>query len=59
MRPLITTGNVSLGKISDKYQKHLISRFHSRQIELLVGGTTDFRMEIQKHEKEKLLKGKK
>jgi DNA replication protein DnaC len=59
MRPLITTGNVSLGKISDKYQKHLISRFHSRQIELLVGGTTDFRMEIQKQEKEKLLKGKK
>lgn len=55
-RPIITTGNVSISGITDKYQAHLISRLESRQIELMVGGTTDYRMETQKKEKNNFLK---
>jgi DNA replication protein DnaC len=55
-RPIITTGNVPMSGITDKYQAHLISRLESRQIELMVGGTTDYRMETQKKEKNNFLK---
>jgi DNA replication protein DnaC len=56
-RPFITTGNVSLEDISDKYQGHLISRLKSRQIEVKVGGASeDYRVETQEKEKKDLLK---
>lgn len=55
-RPFITTGNVMLGNVSDKYQKHLVSRLESRQIEILIGGEEDYRIGTQKKEKNNLLK---
>ena len=48
--PIISTDNVDLEQLADKYQSHIVSRFMGRQLPVLVDPKVDFRTSVLKLE---------
>lgn len=56
-RPILTTDQHPIAKLTEKYRDHIISRFVGQQMELSVELGSDFRAEHQKKQLKELLYG--